>query len=72
MNIRASTIVMREPLAWSFYGLAAAALLVDLGPSMLVSGMTSLRDSRCVISSGGVLYSSNCFAAVPSGDGREI
>jgi hypothetical protein len=72
MNIRAITLVVREPPACSFYGLAAAALLVELGPSMLVSGMTSPRDSRCVISSGGVLSSSNCVAAVPSGDGREI
>jgi hypothetical protein len=72
MNIRAITIVMREPRAWNFYGLAAAALLVEPGPSMLVSGMTSSRDSRCVISSGGVLSSSSCVAAISSGDGREI
>jgi hypothetical protein len=51
---------------------AAAALLVEPGPSMLVSGMTSPRDSRCVISSGGVLSSSSCVGAISSGDGREI
>ena len=46
VNIRAITIVMGELRAWIFDGLAAAALLVEPGPSMLVSGMTSPRVFR--------------------------
>ena len=60
MNILAITIVMREPQAWN----------VEPGPSMLVSGVTSPRDSRCAISSG--VLSSSCAGAISSGDGRGI
>jgi hypothetical protein len=60
VHIRAITVVMCEHRAWN----------VEPGPSMLVSGVTSPRDSRCVVSSG--VPSSSCVGAISSGDGRDI
>jgi len=72
-SVRAVTVLMRGPRNWGFFGISSAALLADMGPSMLVSGSTSAQ-SGCVVrdASEDQVFLAPCLDAIATGLGKEI
>ena len=72
-NVKAVIVVLRNPLAWQYFGISDAVLLSEAGPMMLVSGVTSRNGEQCFVNLGdGALGVEPCLDAIAAGDGREI
>ena len=72
-EVRAVTVLMRGPREWGYFGITNAALLAEPGPSLLVSGRTSLQ-SGCVVrdASEDQVFVAPCLDAIATGLGKEI
>ena len=72
-EVRAVTVIMRGPRDWDYFGITNAALLAEPGPSLLVSGRTSLQ-SGCVVrdASENQVFVAPCIDAIATGLGKEI
>ena len=68
------TVVMRNPREWKYFGLNNVGLIVEMGPTMFVSGATFPSGPLCLVSSRKQYDVSltPCFDAIASGNGKEI
>ena len=71
-NVMAVSVLMRNPQLWRFMGITNAALLVEPGPFMLVSGVPAPDGELCVVARNGALEVQPCLAAIVAGDGAEV
>ena len=71
-NVMAVSVLMRDPQLWRFMGITNAALLVEPGPFMLVSGVPAPDGELCVVARNGALEVQPCLAAIVAGDGAEV
>ena len=71
-NVMAISVLMRNPQLWRFMGITNAALLVEPGPFMLVSGVPAPDGELCVVARNGALEVQPCLAAIVAGDGAEV
>ncbi len=71
-NVMAVSILMRKPQRWRFMGITNAALLVEPGPFMLVSGVAAPDGELCVVARTGRLEVEPCLSAIVAGDGAEV
>lgn len=71
-NVMAVSVSMRDPQRWRFMGITNAALLVEPGPFMLVSGVAAPDGELCVVARTGRLEVEPCLSAIVAGDGAEV
>lgn len=71
-HVKAVAITMRSPQSWGYFGINSAALVVEPGPFMLVSGITSLDGEQCLVTGASGITLEPCLEAVAAGDGREV
>lgn len=73
VGIKVLTLVLRQARPWKFFGLNAIDLIVEPGPVLLVSGVTSPNGFQCVVVGGGEGAAlRSCADAVADGAGDEV
>ena len=52
VNVKMFTLVLRKPRPWIFYGINVLELIVEPGPVLLVSGVSTSDGFQCVLDGG--------------------
>ena len=71
LSVKALTVVMKTPMAWGYFGINYATLLVEPFPFMIISGAASQTGEMCLIA-GNTVSSEPCLDATAAGDAREV
>jgi len=71
-SVQALTVAMRSPMPWGYFGLNDVALLVEPGPTLVVSGSSSPEGEVCLVSTISGIETQGCLEAIAAGDGREV
>ena len=71
-EVKALSIVMRDPMSWQYFGINDVTLIVEPYAFMMVSGATGPTGERCLVAHGAGLAMEPCLSAIAAGDGREI
>lgn len=71
-RVKSLVVVMRSPKAWGFFGINDISLLVQPGPSMLVSGASADAQELCLVAEGSKVGVHSCLGAIAAGSGAEV
>merc|ERR1711920_793400 len=71
-RVKSLSVVMRSPREAGFFGITAISLLVQPGPSMLVSDAAAQVEDSCLVAAAGEAKAQGCVAAIAEGSGAEV
>jgi len=71
-SVKSLVVVMRSPKAWGFFGINDISLLVQPGPSMLVTGASADAQEVCLVAEGSKVGVQSCLGAIAAGSGAEV
>ena len=71
-RVKSLIVVMRSPKAGGFFGVIDISLLVQPGPSMLVSSASADAQELCFVADGSGVGVRSCLGAIAGGSGAEV